>query len=59
MTRKIRNWATFYRTQESRSSRALAEGQHRPPPMVLSDSGHTAPEAQQATEDTDQEDDRD
>lgn len=29
-----RNWAAFNRRQQAQAQRAMAEGQHRPPPLV-------------------------
>jgi hypothetical protein len=46
-----RNWAAHYRSLQTRQSRAFAEGQHRPPPLIVGE--HDAG-AQQPTQDTDQ-----
>lgn len=52
-----RNWATFYRSQQERGQRAMAEGQFRPPPLITTEDDPTvlAPKdnkTEQQTEDT-------
>jgi hypothetical protein len=44
MTPKPRNWANFHRAQQDRQRRAFAEGQHRPPPLVIAPLDDAPPE---------------
>lgn len=48
-----RNWAAFHRRQQDQGRRAMAEGQHRPAPLI------TTPPEQDQDDDHSEESDRD
>ncbi|MEU8472708.1 hypothetical protein AB0F30_33325 [Streptomyces sp. NPDC029006] len=35
MTRRIKNWPAFWRSERNRQQQAMAEGQSRPAPLIV------------------------